>query len=246
MCFHTSQTKKVKQLEQRYDVSLAEEKSRALFDQPNYHLNGFAHPKLLVIPQEEPTVITSGIWGIVPQHQTASNLQGYYKQAVKYGGGLNARSEKLFNHFIYKDSALSQRCIIPVSGFFEPHEHGGQTYPYHFKHLHDEVLSLAGLYTFIDGVITFTILTKTASPLFSKIHNKKQRQPVLLGPDQEEAWLSDGLNSADIQKLINLPYQDDILKTYPVSRDLFNPKIDTNVDWILDEVGIQSQGDLFG
>ncbi len=244
MCFHTSQTKKVKQLEQRYDVTLADEGSRAFFDLPQYHLNGFSHPKLLIIPQEAPDVITSGIWGIVPKHQAASKLQEYYQQAVKYGGGLNARSEKLFNHFIYKDSALSQRCIIPVSGFFEPHESKGQTYPYHFKHFKDEVLSLAGLYTFVDGVFTFTILTKTASPLFAEIHNKKQRQPVLLGRDQEEAWLSDGLNSADIQKLINLPYQDDMLKTYPVSRDLFSPKIDTNIDWILDEVEIQ--GDLFG
>ncbi|WP_127844566.1 SOS response-associated peptidase [Psychroflexus aestuariivivens] len=236
MCFHTSQTKSVVQLEQRYDVRLAEEAFRTSFDQPQYHLNGFAHPELLVIPQEEPSVIAPGLWGIVPDNKSASGIQDYYKQAVKYGGGLNARSEKLFDHFIYKRSALSRRCIIPVTGFFEPHEHQGKKYPFHFKHEQDEVLSLAGLYTFIDGVMTFTILTKSASPLFAKIHNKKNRQPVLLSPDHEQDWLSDGLSATDVQDLIDLPFDDGLLNTYPVSRDLFSPKVDSNVDWILEEV----------
>ncbi len=123
MCFHTSQTKKVVELENRFNVNLYDDEARDAYDIPSYHLNGFAHPDMLVIPQEEPSVLTVGRWGIAPSKTQPENLSNYYKEAVRYGGGLNAQSEKLFNHFIYKHSALTKRCIIPVTGFYEPHEY---------------------------------------------------------------------------------------------------------------------------
>lgn len=39
----------------------------------------------------------------------------------QFWGGLNAYLEKSLNHFIYKFSAMSRRCIVPLTGFFEPH-----------------------------------------------------------------------------------------------------------------------------
>src|SRR5690606_21414625 len=101
MCFHTSQTKKVVELENRYNVSLTDDDARDAYDIPRYHLNGFAHPDMLIIPQEEPSVLAPALWGIVPNNKKPEQLGAYYKEAVKYGGGLNAQSEKLFEHFIY-------------------------------------------------------------------------------------------------------------------------------------------------
>ena len=50
------------------------------------------------------------------------------------------------------------------------------------KRLKDEnLVHLAGIYAITkDKMVTFTILTKEASPLFAKIHNKKNRQPIIL------------------------------------------------------------------
>ncbi|WP_417860441.1 SOS response-associated peptidase [Winogradskyella sediminis] len=236
MCFHTSQTKKVVELENRYDASLSDDEARDAYDIPRYHLNGFSHPDMLIIPQEEPSVLAPSLWGIVPRNKKPEQLSNYYKEAVKYGGGLNAQSEKLFDHFIYKHSALTRRCIVPVTGFFEPHEYKNKKYPFHIKHKNNDVLSLAGLYTLVGSVVTFTILTKKASPLFAKIHNKKNRQPIILQKDFEQEWLKDDLNENGIKELINLNFNEEELSTYTVSRDLFQIKVNTDTESIIDEV----------
>ncbi len=236
MCFHSSQTKKIVELENRFKVSLHDKKLRNIFNIPAFHLNGFAHPKMLIIPQEEPSILLQGKWGIVPSNKTPDQISNYYKEAVKFGGGLNAQSEKLFYHFIYRNSALTRRCLIPVTGFFEPHEHNKKKYPFHIKRKDDEAFALAGIYTLIGDLVTFTILTKEASPLFAKIHNVKKRQPILIEQSYENEWLSDNLNNSDIKELINHHYPEEELKAYAVSKDLFNPRIDSDVESIIDEV----------
>ena len=236
MCYHTSTALKTKKLEEHFKVKVSDDTLRPIFDTPNYHLNGFAHPNMLMIPQEKSELLAPGVWGIVPSNKSSSQIKDYYKEAVKYGGGLNARSEKLFQHFIYKDSAMSKRCIIPVSGFFEPHEHLKKKYPFYFKSSKNEPLALAGLYTVIDTYITFTILTKEASPLFAKIHNKKNRQPVIMDIESTKNWLSDGLNENDIKELINTEFPESYIETYPVSKDLFSLKVDSNVESITEKI----------
>ncbi len=243
MCFHTSQTKKVVELENRFKVSLHDDELREAYDNnPFYHLNGFAHPDLLIIPQEEPSVLVPGKWGIVPQNKTIAQLDSYYKEAVKFGGGLNAQAEKLFNHFIYKPAATSRRCLIPVTGFFEPHEHQGKKYPFYISRKDKEAFALAGIYTLIEGLPTFSILTKTASPLFAKIHNQKKRQPVLISPYHEQDWLDDHLNENQIQELIHLNYPEGELNPYTVSKDLFSPKINSDIPEITEHIGYEGVG----
>src|SRR5690606_26112181 len=133
-----------------------------------YHINGFAHPNMLIIPQEGSDVLAVGRWGIVPSNTKPELVDVYYKESVRFGGGLNAQSEKLFNHFLYKHSAFTRRCIIPVTGFFEPHEYMGKKYPYYINRQDKEAFALAGVYTIIEDLVTFSILTKEASPLFAE------------------------------------------------------------------------------
>ncbi|WP_370227219.1 SOS response-associated peptidase [Mesoflavibacter sp.] len=236
MCFHTSQTKKTIELENRFNVNLADDSMREYFDVPRYHMNGFSHPNMLVIPQEKSNVLAPGVWGIVPSNRSKEEIKPYFKEAVKYGGGLNARSEKVFQHFIYRSSIMENRCIIPLSGFFEPHDHKGKKYPFHFKDKENQSLALAGLYTVIDTFITFTILTKDASPLFAKIHNKKNRQPVILDNESTHNWLSTDLNENDIKDILNFNYPEESLNAYSVSKDLFSPKVNSDIETILEEV----------
>jgi putative SOS response-associated peptidase YedK len=245
MCFHTSQTKKVVELEHRFKVNLYDDELRDDFDIPSYHLNGFVHPEMLVIPQEEPSILTVGRWGIAPSKTQPENLKMYYKDATRFGGGLNAQSEKLFNHFIYKHSALTRRCIIPVTGFYEPHEYKSKKYPYYIHREDNEALALAGLYAHVGEYVTFTILTKKASPMFEEIHNKRKRQPIILKQENEQDWLQDGLNESDVTELINLQFNDNELEAYTVSRDLFSPKINSDTDTITNRVEYQELTTLF-
>lgn len=235
MCFHTSTTNKVKKLEKHFKVEIVEPSMEPYFDKLTYHHNGFSHPNMLVIPQERSGVLAPGIWGIVPNYKNKDEIKEYYRESVRYGGGLNARSEKVFDHFIYKETIMDNRCVIPVSGFFEPHDHKGNKYPFYFKDKADKPLALAGLYTVIDTYITFTILTKEASPLFAKIHNKNNRQPLILDKELTHNWLSVDLKETDIEDILHFNFPEDQLETYTVSKELFSPKVNSNVDTILEK-----------
>ncbi|AXP82760.1 hypothetical protein CJ739_3699 [Mariniflexile rhizosphaerae] len=245
MCFHTSTTHKVNRLEEHFKVTLNNENVRPIFDTPNYHLNGFAHPNMLVIPQEKWDVLAPGVWGIVPSNKNSQEIKAYYKEAVKYGGGLNAQSEKLFQHYLYRESAMTRRCIIPVTGFFEPHEHNKKKYPFHIRQKDKEPLALAGIYSVIDTYITFTILTKAASPLFEKIHNLKKRQPVILNDVNTQNWLSSDLNQEDIKDIIHTVYPESKLEAYTVSKELFSPKVDSNIETIINRVDYSELSEVF-
>ena len=236
MCYHISQTKIARQIEHQYDVSLHDEKLREFFNRPAFHLNGFSHPNMLIIPQEETSVLKAAHWGIAPSKTQSDKLIDYYKQSIRFGGGLNAQSEKLFDHFIYKYSALSRRCLIPVTGFFEPHEHNKKKYPYYIQWANNESFTLAGIYTVLDEIVTFAVLTKEASPLFASIHNLRKRQPVILHKSFEQEWLKDSLTENQVKELIIATFPDNELEAYTVSKDLFNPRIDSDTPDILDKV----------
>jgi putative SOS response-associated peptidase YedK len=233
MCFHTSHTQKVKKVENRFDVSLIDDALRETYDTPHYHNNGFEHLNSLIIPQQKITHLIPATWGIVPSTTKVVAIKEYYKQQLKYGSGLNARSEKLFDYWLYQKSALTKRCIIPVSGFFEPHEYNKQKYPIHIKRKDDDLIGLAGIYTVVENIVTYTILTKEASPLFAKIHNKKLRQPILLNKDLENDWLNASFTEIELKELLSVPYNDASIDAYSVSKDLFNSRIDSNVPGIL-------------
>ena len=180
MCYQTRQIRTVKDLELRFNVGLVNEAYRPTFDVPAHHLNGFAHPNMLVIPQDKPEALAPGVWGIVPNNRTPDEIKPYYKESVRYGSGLNAQSEKLFNHFIYRNVALTQRCIIPVTGFFEPHHHLKKSYPYYIHRQDDAPMALAGIYTVIGTYITFSILTRAASPIYRPMVYVTPKQAVHL------------------------------------------------------------------
>ncbi len=233
MCFHVSQVQKVDQIEAAYGVSSSASSERELFNQPRYHMNGFSHEQLLIIPQQKNSVLTKATWGIAPESKRVSELKAYYKEAVKFGGGLNARSEKVFSHFLYRKSIMQKRCIIPVSAFFEPHEYQKKKYPFVFQSQNEKFLSLAGIYTQVENLITFTILTQKASSLFEKVHNQKKRQPVILSQDLVSKWLSDALTISEIELILKSHFGEENLSYFPVSRDVFKPQINSNQEYIL-------------
>jgi len=143
---------------------------------------------------------------------------------------------KLLNTFYIDNTIFRKRCVVPVSAFFEPHDHKRKKYPFVFKLRSEGSLSLAGLYTRIGNKVTFTILTQEASPLFAKIHNKKNRQPVILNAEQADRWLDNDLKEEGIANLLKAHFDEDQLNLHTVSTDLFHPKVNSDVEEILDKV----------
>ena len=187
----------------------------------NYYFNnGFAHNDSFLITEENPRQLIKGKWGLVPVYKSKADLKEYYKETVRYGSGLNARSEKLFSSANYRGF---KKCVVPVDGFFEPHTAKNNfKIPFYFKRKDDNPLSLAGIYTITDdGTITYSILTKSATPLFAKIHNKKNRRPVILQEPDIEVWLDPTFSEEQIEEIINDDLVDEELETWPVSKDLY-------------------------
>lgn len=185
-----------------------------------YFNNGFAHHNSLIITEDMPSKLVWAKWGLAPYYKSKADLIQYYKETVKYGAGLNARSEKLFSSTNYRGF---KKCIVPVKGFFEPHTAKSNfKIPFYFKRKDDQPLSLAGIYTIMDsGTITYSILTKAATPLFAKIHNKKNRRPVILQELDIDVWLDPNLSKDQIKEVISDDLVDAELETWPVSKDLY-------------------------
>lgn len=246
MCFHASITSTSRQLERNFNAQFINDKVRSDFDMPQYHLNGFEHPNLLIITQELNQTILPAVWGVVPTHENPEDLNAYFKKASKFGGGLNAKSEKLRLHFLYKHLYKTQRCLILIDAFFEPHHVKNKSFPYLIQRKDRKPFALAGIYTrFKNGLITCSILTRPAMPFLANIHNVKQRQPVMLCPELEKTWLNQNLNDKDIIRIIEKDYDDKSLKAYPVDKKLFSPKHNSNVKDILKQVSYPELETLF-
>jgi putative SOS response-associated peptidase YedK len=104
---------------------------------------------------------------------------------------INVRSETVFTSTLYRDLVIRQRCIVPLSGFFEWKTDGERKRPFRI-HLCDElIMSVAGIWdTWGPGTShersSFSILTTAANQFMTKIH---ERMPVILGRSDEDDWL---------------------------------------------------------
>ncbi|EAR01391.1 SOS response-associated peptidase [Maribacter sp. HTCC2170] len=243
MCYSIEQRKPLKQLEFRFKVKAVIPNGLSPDELQFYHGNGFAHPLVAVIPQENPKFVTPLMWGLVPHWESKQDYKEYYKNSIRYGSGLNAKNEKLFSSDMYIGSSMDRRCIVPLTGLHEPHHTNvivsGSVFkvPFRFARRDDEFMNVAGIYDFTnDGMATFSILTKEATPLFSKIHNKKNRRPVILQDKDVDTWLNNDSPREKLQEIIDNDLRDDDLIAYPINRDLYKTKVDTNNPGIIEKV----------
>lgn len=241
MCYGTRVVTTAKQLELHYNIEklygdLPRDKELVY----NY-ANGFSHPHMWIIPQEKKGNMIPVMWGLIPHYKLGVEAKEYYKETIRWGSGLNAKSEKLFDSNNYKSSSLTRRCIIPVDGFYEPHtaKKNGKDFkvPFYFERTNDTPFNLAGVYAVTkDKMVTFTILTKEATPLFAKIHNKKFRRPVILQDDDIDVWLDDTLKENDIMDVIEDDLADELIHAYPISKDLYKRSGEGDRADIIDKV----------
>jgi len=223
MCYGTRVVKTIKELEEYYDKEAIYGEMEPGTELTYHYANGFSHPNMWILPQERKENLIPVRWGLIPKYELGENAKEYYQKTIKYGSGLNARAEKLFESNNYKDSALTRRCIIPVDGFYEPHTAPKKfKVPFYFHRKDEGMINLAGIYAVTrDKHVTFTILTREASPLFAKIHNSKKRRTVILEDSKIQEWLSDDLSEADVNRLMLNDTPDSEIDAYPISKDLY-------------------------
>jgi putative SOS response-associated peptidase YedK len=154
-------------------------------------------------------------WGLIP----------FWAKVPKTGYSMiNARSETVAEKPAFRAAFRQRRCVIPADGFYEwkRAEHGKQ--PYHIRRRGGEVLALAGLWERWERsgqmVESCTILVTEANDLMRPIHD---RMPVILAPEDYEAWLDGSrFDSRRLQQLLR-PYGGNDLEAYPVSKFVNKP-----------------------
>jgi putative SOS response-associated peptidase YedK len=163
-------------------------------------------------------------WGLIPY---------FAKGQPPKGSTINARSETVTTTASYKGPwQRGQRCIQVATGFYEWHlEPDGRKFPYYI-HLSDHaVFGFASLWDRSkkdDGTVieSCTLLTMPANELMHRIHNtgnNPHRMPVILRPEDHEAWLE---GTADDARSVIRQYPADLMVAYRVGLRVNSPKND--------------------
>jgi len=182
-----------------------------------------------VISNEKPDRLQLFHWGLIPRWVKSK------EDALKFRSRtLNARSETVFEKPSFRNAIKTNRCLIPANGFYEWMHYNGKKYP-HFIYLQNKnIFSMAGIWEqWVDkqtGEIykTYSILTTEANPLMAKIHNSKERMPVILPPKNETDWLNNGLSKEDIQSM-TVPYETDKMTAHTISKLITSRTENSNV-----------------
>lgn len=229
MCYHVKQTRKDKEhLEFSFDADINENVIPTY-----YHVNGFERPQLLIITEENPNDLQLGTWSVAPPN--CYDLQKYWRE--KGASVLNTRDDSLFSSRAAEwktDAVLENKCIAIVTGFYEPHKVGKESYPYLLHRPDFELFGLCGYYTEQTDQLTFSIITTEANDLMSKIHNAAKRMPMTILPEDKESYFdldTEDKLKAEFNKSYSIP-----LAYRAVDRSVLNSNRDSNHKKIIKKI----------
>jgi len=156
-------------------------------------------------------------WGLIPS----------WAKDTKIGNSLiNARADTIATKPSFRSAFKRRRCLIPASGFYEWQKRDDGKQPYQIAMRSGKPFAFAGLWEQWekgDGPIeSCAIITTEANDLMAPLHD---RMPVILRPDDYDAWLDPASDAGALQGLLQ-PYPDDDLTAYPVSKVVNNPRND--------------------
>ena len=177
MCFHFKQTK----TENSYSSHRLEGKLLTGI------YNGFTHPKVSCITENDPHNVSSLSWGLIPEWSKTEDIKKYT---------LNARIETINEKPSFKNA---KRCVIFADGFYEwkwLDPKGRKKQKYLIEYPDSKLFGFAGLYDqWVNketGEIleSCSIVTTAAEGIMKEVHNSKLRMPVTLNIDSKSNWLN--------------------------------------------------------
>ena len=162
-------------------------------------------------------------WGLIPA----------WAKDPKIGNRMiNARSETLSEKPSFRNAYKRRRCLILADGYYEWRKIPGDRLkqPVYIRLKSQKPFALAGLWEVwqLDGMDeplrSCTIITCPPNPLLEEIHH---RMPVILSQDTYTEWLAPNQQSADTLQPLLVPYLDEEMEAYPVSRFVNRPTNDS-------------------
>ncbi len=186
-------------------------------------------PRYNIAPSQSSSVIVAdGLrrlkimrWGLIPA----------WAKDPKIGNQtINARAETVAEKPSYRSAFRKRRCLVLADGYYEWVEIVGRSYrvPLRYVLQNNEPFAFAGLWESWkkpDGsnLESYSIITTTPNKLAAKVHD---RMPVILNEKDFDEWLDPSNEDTDKLKKLLVPYSDDSMDVYEVSRDVNSPKND--------------------
>jgi putative SOS response-associated peptidase YedK len=182
--------------------------------QPNYN-HCPTDPTTTILLRDGKRVFERMRWGLIPQWWSKP------LQELRLAT-FNARAETVDTKPFFRDAFKRNRCLIPVSGYYEwhydePENKKKKPQPWYFTARDGSpILTTAGLWdewkdrASGETIRSCTMIITEPNRFVAEVHD---RMPVLLRPDQFDAWL-DG--SAGKEMLV--PAAEDMLNKVPVSQ----------------------------
>jgi putative SOS response-associated peptidase YedK len=159
-------------------------------------------------------------WQLVPEWEPAF--------ATKLST-INAKSETVFDSQLFGSLVVRQRCIVPISGFYEWKTEGQRKRPFKIQLQSNAIMSVAGIWdTWRPGTPdqrrSFSIMTTSSNRFMREIHD---RMPVILGNSAVGDWLDPEIHERnDLQQLLK-PCPDEWLYAVEISPLVNSPKNNT-------------------
>lgn len=139
------------------------------------------HAIPVVTKDAEGFVVDVMQWGLVPSWSKDPSIGSKM---------INARSETLTEKPSFRNLVASHRCLIPMNGFYEwDRADPRNKIPYFVPRADGALMLCGGLWTdspALDGIKTFTLITKESAADLSNIH---QRSPVQFDRATAREWL---------------------------------------------------------
>jgi len=212
--------------------------------QKKFIVNSFDLKIMPVITNKDPEYFQFFYWGLIPFW--IKKIEDSEKIRIKT---INARSESIFDKPSFKNSIRSKRCLVLANGFYEWRQVDGINYPYYIRLKNHSIFSFAGIWDGwknpIDKNVTYSysIITCKSNKLLSKIHNKKNRMPVILSKENEKIWLKEELKDEEIKKYL-MPYPDEEMEAYTISRLITSRRKNKNIAEIIKPYFYPELGDI--
>ena len=145
-------------------------------------------------------------------------LPWFSKEPKCHYSTFNARIETVAKSASFRDSFKRKRCLVPVLGYFEWQQSPKGMLPWLIQASDRQLMHFAGLWdrwNREDKLIeSFTIIVRPANEAIKRIHD---RQPVIVPPERQEAWLDRKVNDVDQVMELLKPVDGEMLKFYRVS-----------------------------
>ena len=211
----------------RYVVPNTTDELLSLFDATGANAADWK-PSYSVAPTVPAPIVREWIHDDTVQRDVDLASWGLKPGWAKPGGPapINARMESVASNGMFRSAFASQRCLVPMAGYYEWQQMDDGKQPY-FIHGDGDVLAAAGLYAARqdDDVwrISFTIITLVALDASGEIHD---RMPVFLTSDVWEQWLRTEKIS-DKEEVLSMLDRSSVavaktVTAYPVSRVVNN------------------------